>query len=171
MVRVLILSDSHGLTKEITDIKKRHDADYMIHCGDSELEADAPELEGFTAVAGNCDLDSRFPLQRKLKIGQFAFLIVHGHMHQVKRNLMTLCYSAQEADASVVCFGHTHIAGAEKIHNSLYINPGSIRMPNSRSEKTYAILEWDEPENAAVIFYTKNGEKVEDLTIRTSLTG
>ncbi len=39
-MKVLIMSDSHGLTHEISIIKERHKQDVtaMIHCGDSELD-------------------------------------------------------------------------------------------------------------------------------------
>lgn len=37
-MKILICSDSHGLTDELIELKKRHgDMDYYIHCGDSEL--------------------------------------------------------------------------------------------------------------------------------------
>ncbi len=48
-MKILIISDSHGLTDELQTIAKRHAAevDMMIHCGDSELETNHPALEGY----------------------------------------------------------------------------------------------------------------------------
>ena len=169
MPKVLILSDSHGLTAEIAKIKERHQLNYMIHCGDSELDMDAEVLTGFYKVAGNCDFDPKFSNEEITFIEETRFLIVHGHLHQVKSGLLPLSYRAKEENADVVCFGHTHIAGAEKIDDQLFINPGSIRMPRNRREKTYAVMEWEEDE-ASVRFYTPEGEEVKELSYQTRLS-
>lgn len=167
MHKILILSDSHGLTDEIAEIEKNHQVDYMIHCGDSELDMDAPELQNFIKVGGNCDIDSRYPEEQTIEINNRICFITHGHLQGVKRGLMNLTYRAMERDATVVCFGHTHFAGADRIGNQLFINPGSIRLPNNRPEKTYAILEWGNTDDVKVLFYTTTGELVEDLTYQT----
>ncbi|MEC5422014.1 metallophosphoesterase [Virgibacillus sp. C22-A2] len=169
MSRVLIISDSHGLTAEIEGIKNRHQADVMIHCGDSELDLDATELNGFLKVAGNCDIDSRYPNEQTPVIGGLTFYVTHGHLDNVKSNLSTLSYRAAEKDAQIICYGHTHIAGAEQIDGQLFINPGSIRLPRNRVEKTYAIMEWESSDNIIVAFHTVSGKKVEELTYRASL--
>lgn len=169
MHKVLIVSDSHGLTTELDEVKKQHPDVQMIHCGDSELDMDASELEGFVKVAGNCDFDSRYPQEQTVEIGGLRFFVAHGHQHQVKSGLMTISYRALEENADVVCFGHTHIAGAERSGELLLINPGSIRLPRLRDIKTYAILEWDSPDDVVVTFHTLSGEVVEELSINTSL--
>ncbi|SET43376.1 hypothetical protein SAMN05216389_11163 [Oceanobacillus limi] len=169
MNRVLIVSDSHGLTEELMEIKLRHACTYMFHCGDSELEFDAKELEGFTSVGGNCDFDSRYPEEFVTDIGDLSFFIAHGHLHNVKMNSMTISYRAAELDAKIICFGHTHIAGAEKINDQLFINPGSIRLPRGRTEKTYAVMQWDNVNDIEVLFYTLDGKLVEDMTYHTDL--
>ena len=45
-MKVLIMSDSHGLTHEISIIKEshKHDVAKMIHCGDSELAKSDPNM-------------------------------------------------------------------------------------------------------------------------------
>jgi len=169
MSEVLIVSDSHGLTKDLKAIQERHNIKWMIHCGDSELDFDAPELEQFYKVAGNCDFDVRYPDEQTIEIDGLKFYITHGHLHNVKMNLMGLSYRAEEEQAKVICFGHTHIAGAERVENRLYINPGSIRQPRNRAEKTYAIMSWRDRTLVTIQFYTVDGVKVEDLVYQTSL--
>ncbi|MBY7143233.1 metallophosphoesterase [Virgibacillus sp. NKC19-3] len=170
MTKVLILSDSHGLRDQITEIKERHHLKHMIHCGDSELDMDAMELDGFIKVGGNTDHDTRFPEEQILTIDGLSFFVTHGHLHQVKANLMTIGYRAEEMNAKVICFGHTHIAGAEQIGEQLFINPGSIRLPRNRSEKTYAIMEFDRTDDITVTFHTVDrGDIVEELTYHASL--
>lgn len=169
MVRVLIVSDSHGLTEELAVIKERHHTDYMIHCGDSELDADSSELAGFYKVAGNCDFDTKYPNEEVVNIDDLTFFVAHGHLHNVKSNINTISYRAEEEKAQVVCFGHTHVAGAQKFGEQLLINPGSIRQPRNRIEKTYAVIQWQSRSNIHVYFYTVDGERVDELTYETSI--
>lgn len=170
MARILFVSDSHGLTKEIAQIKDQvGNVDLLIHCGDSELELDAEELAGFMKVRGNCDADTRLPNEQTMEIGDLNFFVTHGHLHQVKWGLTKLAYRAAEVNARVIGFGHTHIAGAEKVGDQLFINPGSIRLPRGISDKTYAVMEWDKLNEICVSFYTLEGKIVEELTYHTSL--
>ena len=61
-MKLLICSDSHGLTDELSFLKKMHpDMDYYIHCGDSELPSKVPAMENFQTVKGNCDFGSDYP--------------------------------------------------------------------------------------------------------------
>src|SRR5699024_858507 len=105
MNKVLILSDSHGLTDELIEISERHQLDHMIHCGDSELYFQAPELASFLTVAGNCDQDQRFADKMAINIGGLNFFITHGHLYDVRPNLLKLAYKAEELEADVVCYG------------------------------------------------------------------
>lgn len=166
-MKVLIVSDSHGLTKELTAIKERHEheAAAMIHCGDSELPADCEEMAGFCAVRGNCDYDRTYVNERIELIGDKTFYITHGHLYNVKMSLINLHYKARETGARIVCFGHSHVAGAEMIDGVLMINPGSISMPRMLKEKTYVILSV-ENEEAEVAFYEAGGTKLEEMTTR-----
>ncbi|WP_010099034.1 metallophosphoesterase [Ornithinibacillus scapharcae] len=169
MTKVVIMSDSHGLTREIEAIKTREQADYVFHCGDSELNESAKELDGVLTVAGNCDFYGDFPNEQRKEIDGLTFFVVHGHLHNVKMNLMNLSYRAEEIGADIVCFGHSHIAGAEKISNRLFLNPGSIRLPRMRAEKTYAVLKWETQEEIEVNYYMVTGELVKELSFKTSL--
>jgi uncharacterized protein len=166
MMKVLIVSDSHGLTKELAWIKNRHqDVDAMIHCGDSELPKNAEELSGFLTVRGNCDFEKGFPNEIVESIGNTRFLICHGHLYNVKMTLMNVYYRAKEVDANIVCFGHSHVALAERIDNTVFINPGSIRIPRMRKEKTYVILQVKDKE-IIVDFYDLDGNIVASLSQR-----
>ncbi|WP_079708334.1 metallophosphoesterase [Paraliobacillus ryukyuensis] len=171
MHRVLIMSDSHGWTDEVQAIKERYkdDVDYMIHCGDSELDFDEQPMEGFMKVAGNCDFDFRYPNELDFEIGNLKFFVTHGHLHQVKTSLMTISYRAEELGANIICHGHSHIAGVWRVVDHIIINPGSIRLPRARKEKTYAIASWDEEGSFYVNFYDINGYEVKDLACQTKL--
>lgn len=169
-MRALIISDSHGLTKELQIIKERHqgEVDLMIHCGDSELEFHSPELEGFKRVGGNCDYDSKFPDEIVEQQGDYIFFVTHGHLYNCKMTLMNLKYKGEEVGANIVCFGHSHVAGAEMIDGILFINPGSIRLPRMRKERTYAIID-RESNNIKVKFFDLDGQMVQSLSTEFSL--
>ncbi|WP_017472764.1 metallophosphoesterase family protein [Amphibacillus jilinensis] len=171
MAKVLIISDSHGWLKEVELLKQRYQGkvDEMIHCGDSELDYNQVEIQGYQRVAGNCDYDADYPDELAITIAGEKFFIAHGHMHHVKMNLTSITYRASEVGARIICHGHSHLAAATKVGDQLVINPGSIRMPRGRREETYAILEWDEQQNYHVHFYRLNGDEVKDLAYHTTL--
>lgn len=143
MTKALIISDSHRFVDELRLIKEKHqhEVNVMIHCGDSELFLDQPEMEGFITVRGNCDYEAGYPDEAVVEFVGQKILITHGHLFSVKSTLMSLYYRAQELGANIVCFGHSHMLGIERIDDILFINPGSIRLPRGRKERTYCILE------------------------------
>ncbi|MCG8396746.1 metallophosphoesterase [Bacillus atrophaeus] len=163
-MKVLIISDSHGLEEELNMIAKRHEkeVDLMIHCGDSELESENPALEPFSVVKGNCDFTGNFEDELILTAGAKRILVVHGHLHGIKQSLLTVYYRAEELGADIICFGHSHIAGSEMLRGKLMINPGSIRLPRVRNVKSYAILTLAENE-ATVTFYDQTGQEITGL--------
>lgn len=143
MTKVLIVSDSHGLDRELEVLRERHreEVNAMIHCGDSQLMADDEAMAGFVTVRGNCDFESRFPLETVVEIGGRKIFVTHGHKYSVKTSFMPLKYRAEELGADIVCFGHSHVLAAEVIDEVLFLNPGSIRLPRERIERTYMIIE------------------------------
>lgn len=160
-MEIIILSDSHGLTEELKVIKERHkDVTTFIHCGDSELDAKSSFLEGFHVVQGNCDHDETLPLELLIQLENERILVTHGHLNQVKQTLMLLTYKAEEVNATICCFGHSHLLGVEKINNILFINPGSIRLPRGRKEKTYIHLKKQAEKYLATV-YELNGNILE----------
>ena len=169
MNRVLIVSDSHGLTNELRQIKDRHHALYNIHCGDSELVEDSPFLHEYITVKGNCDWKANFPKINKITINGVRFLITHGHLHHVKTSLLNLTLAAKEADVDVVCFGHSHIPYVEKIDDQIFINPGSIRLPKQYDKSSYVLLEWNSRKNFCVNFYDLSGNILTDLSKKINL--
>jgi putative phosphoesterase len=163
MSKALIVSDSHGLTKELQWVRERHigEVDIMIHCGDSQLMPDDPSIEGFLTVMGNCDFGG-YPLETSLDFSGRRFFITHGHKYSVKTSLMSLKYKALQENADIVCFGHSHVLGAEVVGGTLFLNPGSIRLPRERIEKTYMILDLnDDIINLSV--FELNGREVKEL--------
>lgn len=171
MSSVLIVSDSHGRTKELLMLKNRYEGkvDQMIHCGDSELYANQEIIEGFQIVGGNTDYNQEFPEELNFDVNGTRFYVAHGHMHNIIVTLDPITYRATELSAKIVCHGHSHFAEVTQVGKQLVINPGSIRFPRGRREETYAILDWNEQNEYTVRFYRLSGEEVPKLTFTTTL--
>lgn len=153
-MKILVISDTHYNTETMEQVIRRHvDVDSVIHCGDSELDAAYFDGSSVQVVRGNCDFDTHFPEEVVITIENEKILVVHGHKQRVKTTLLPLIYRAQEVQATIVCFGHSHLLGAELNNGILFVNPGSLHMPRGREEKSYAIIEKSE-DACSVIFYT-----------------
>ena len=164
-MKVLIVSDSHGFVSELGVLKKRHEkeVDLFLHCGDSELSADEEVMEGFITVQGNCDYEDRYPLQTVQEVNGKKILLTHGHLYGVKTSINNLAYKAQEVQANIACFGHSHYLGMEMIEGVLFINPGSLRLPRGRMEQTYVILSIEENQYITEVYDYHKG-LLPDLT-------
>ena len=86
-MRILVISDSHGLNDDIEGVLKQvGDIDMMIHCGDVERGdsyireiADCPVV----MVAGNNDYYLDLPSEEEVRIGDYKVLVTHGHGYYV----------------------------------------------------------------------------------------
>lgn len=141
-MKVLIVSDSHGMVSELGVLKKRHEkeVDLFLHCGDSELAASEEVMDGYITVQGNCDYEDKYPTETIQEIEGKKIFLTHGHLYGVKSSINNLLYKAKEMGADIACFGHSHFLGMEVVDGVLFINPGSLRLPRGRAEQTYVIL-------------------------------
>ncbi|HWK24837.1 MAG TPA: metallophosphoesterase [Ureibacillus sp.] len=142
-MKLLVMSDTHGDEEVIRRVRSANqDVNGIIHCGDSELPFDHPNLEDVIKVRGNCDCDARFPDEQLVELEGIKVFVAHGHLLNVKSTIMNLLYRSKEVEANVVFFGHSHILGAELVDNILFVNPGSLLKPRGISEKSYVVVEW-----------------------------
>ncbi len=144
-MKVLIVSDTHGQSEKLRNVYSFYEKkmDLFIHCGDSEQHAEEAEMKPFYSVKGNCDgADAGYKDNELINQSGLTWLITHGHLYNVKSTPLPLKFKAEETDADIVCFGHTHHAAAFKEGKTVYINPGSIGVPKSPAVPTYSIAEW-----------------------------
>lgn len=140
-MKLVIMSDTHGDAKVIEQVKSFHtDADKVIHCGDSELPYTHPFLQDVERVRGNCDADPNFLDELLFQVADARIYVTHGHLYGVKSSPMRLVYRAKEVGATIVCFGHSHVLGAEMIDDILFVNPGSLLKPRGLKEKTFITI-------------------------------
>ena len=136
-MKLLILSDTHGNTKNLFDvIKTENDASLIIHLGDGEKDVlkakkEFPKKE-FIGVKGNCDLGSKLPLICEYQVDGKKILMTHGHIFNVKNEIFPIYLEAKEKQIDILLFGHTHQPITTN-ENGIYImNPGSLneRIPS-----------------------------------------
>lgn len=145
-----MISDTHGEKSWIQKaVEANRDAALIIHCGDFASDLDAVKsipIESI-AVAGNVpDLhkahvmpDDRME-ERILVFDGVRILLTHGHRYDVKYTLNKLYFRAQEAQASLVLFGHTHTALNISHGGITFLNPGSPARPRG-GKAGYGIVE------------------------------
>ncbi len=134
MIRALILSDSHRDYLSLAEAVRLHrEADAVFFLGDGEddfyTQAVSRELtdKKVTAVAGNCDLYSSLPKEEVIPLGGKRFFALHGHTRFVKHGLQALLEAAQEKNADIAIYGHTHIPRVDYVDGIYLLCPGSIR--------------------------------------------
>ena len=130
MKRLIVLSDSHGNAKGISDLLPLiAENDYVIHLGDGA--ADMREARGLYpkkvyACAGNCDFFSPLPEDGVLEVEGINIYFCHGHRYGVKSDLHALALAAKGRNCAVALYGHTHVANIREIEGVTLINPGTL---------------------------------------------
>lgn len=149
MVKLLVISDSHGNTSLAEKVIKKHrDVDMVIHLGDyfrdaNKLEDLFPQLH-FEYVYGNSDfLIGDVPIEKVLEIEGQRILITHGHRYSVKWGTERLQAKAVNENIQLILFGHTHISQVKHYPGYIILNPGSISDPRGEDDESYAIVSID----------------------------
>ncbi len=132
-MKILVLSDSHGFSREIQEIlSKERNADIIIHLGDGSH--DLYDTVEYTAgkpvyqVKGNCDAYAYdFPQRIITYADKIRIFACHGHMYNVKSDLTPLFYAAKQEDCRIALYGHTHIPFSEEYDGVYIFNPGCAK--------------------------------------------
>ncbi|MBO8172493.1 MAG: metallophosphoesterase [Bacillaceae bacterium] len=142
---LLVMSDTHGMTEEVRKlvekVTSRKKFDHLIHCGDFVCDRSQDPFRRMVQVRGNCDFDDSVPEEQIVEWDDLRVLVVHGHRLNVKRTAMNLQYRAEETNADIVLFGHTHVMTSGVNRGKLFVNPGSLAQPRKYSTPSFAILD------------------------------
>ena len=153
MLRILIMSDSHGRNEnvELAIAQVREEIgefQMLIHLGDV---GDARELESLAGVPcyivrGNTDYDAKLLNANVIEAGGHRIFATHGHLYQVDMRLDLLRFAALENDCDIAMYGHTHVPYLEEDPDDVTIlNPGSIAKPRQADHRyTYMVMEIDD---------------------------
>jgi putative phosphoesterase len=161
-VKVLVTSDSHGKASLLSKIVEQEQADYVIHCGDFCTEKKQLPSVAMTVVRGNCDFEDVAD-EEFVSLAGYRFFVTHGHRYQVKNSLFSLSLLAQEKEADIVCFGHSHFPLCEQEEKKLFLNPGSIQSPRGYTVPTYAVVHLEKDRQVEVTYFQPNGNRVPHL--------
>lgn len=153
MLRILIMSDSHGRNEnvELAIAQVREEIgefQMLIHLGDV---GDAREIESMAGVPcyivrGNTDYDAKLLNANVIEAGGHRIFATHGHLYQVDTRLDLLRFAALENDCDIAMYGHTHVPYLEEAPDDVTIlNPGSISKPRQADHRyTYMVMEIDD---------------------------
>ena len=140
-MKCLCFSDSHGVSRYMKFALERHkDAEAVFFLGDGLSDAERL-LETYTSVAklfvrGNCDSTvGPFSLAHVEKTGSIMLegkriVYTHGDLYGAKYGFDGLIRLAEERDADIVLYGHTHYAVEKYISgvgkDFYLLNPGTV---------------------------------------------
>lgn len=174
-MKILVLSDTHGnLTNARIVLKKLEDKIQMVfHLGDlvkdaERLMAEFPALP-FNIVSGNNDRGENANFYELVSLMGCRLLLTHGHRHQVHWNYDTINYWAEEKEADIVIFGHSHSTVNDAKGRIMLFNPGSISQPRDGAYPTFGIL--DIQENGFINGSIMECHRKEDFRIRSAAKG
>ena len=130
MVKILVISDTHGDTSWINELLLSHsDYDFFLHLGDSELPGYM--LSPFASVKGNCDYYNDYPPTRTIVTKYGSLYLEHGNHYIDDEYVLS-------KDVKIFLHGHTHSHYVRKIDDNHYIaNPGSYSRPRDGSNGTF----------------------------------
>ena len=149
MMRVVIISDSHGHMENVERImKKSGRVDMVIHLGDILGQdhilrslCDCP----VKIVRGNCDFYSENKYVDVFSIGENKIYATHGHLQGVDYGLLNLKLAAEEQGCNIALYGHTHVPDNMNYGHIIMVNPGSVSRPRQPNRKpTYALMKIDD---------------------------
>ncbi|MBF0780498.1 MULTISPECIES: YfcE family phosphodiesterase [unclassified Granulicatella] len=166
-MKVLVISDSHGITSELSTLiaDYRSQVDYIVHCGDSELTSH-DTLWGLTdsVVKGNMDFDSGYKTEDILQTKDYRFFVTHGHLYDVNFERYKLADRAKEEHCAFALYGHTHVLKVEVINHVICINPGSFnRSRGPIQERTFAVIDVSLTQ-AIIRYYRADRTCIDELT-------
>lgn len=169
----MILSDSHGLKREVIDIVQHFSVNQILHCGDFCVEATLPPFATMVKVRGNCDFAIDVPLKKVLDWQGLKVVMVHGHKFRVKESPLALTYMGKQEGAHIVLFGHSHQPVTFMDNGTLYLNPGSIYRPRGYKTPTFVIATIEKSSSEFTIkvdYYNLDYEIIDELSGEYHLT-
>lgn len=176
-MRILVLSDTHGLIQPGIEVYKRlqeeDPVDCIVHLGDLVSDARALQVRlgaDVIFVKGNSDGSYSENDYKIMETEYGKLLLTHGHMENVKLNTNNLLYRAEELGCKAAFFGHTHEPCFVDANGIYLLNPGSLTRPHRGGDGSYAVVTVTERSlQASILFYHPGPPKVEGGVLRDML--
>lgn len=157
----MVISDTHGKIERADEIYRRlKDIDVLVHLGD--YKRDGQELARELGVDCFCirgNMDGSVDREHEfLYVECGKILLTHGHRDHVKRGVEDLIAACKEEDCKGAFFGHTHVPYLNEMDGITLLNPGSLSLPRSGGQGSYAIVTTDrEGIHASILYDTPKG--------------
>lgn len=145
-MRIIVMSDSHGLSSAVCKIIERNVgyADMFIHLGDGENDVETARSlfpdETIYNVAGNCD-QGMSPATKIIEAGGKRIFCAHGHRYGVHGGTETIRSVARDNNCDIVLYGHTHIPFDALIDGIYVLNPGSCASPRNGLKPSFGSID------------------------------
>lgn len=130
-MKILVMSDSHGIMSYMEQAVKKERPDIAIHLGDCIGDAERlgnmfPDLRLFSVKGNNDWIGGSLDAVYATDFGKIY--MCHGHMLGVKSGVSDLVYKAKGRDCTIALYGHTHRPHLEVIDGVTVVNPGASMM-------------------------------------------
>lgn len=154
-MKCLCFSDSHGSSYYINKALALHpDAEVIFFLGDGLSDIERVWLQNknicILAVRGNCDhssahLGTQICKTEAITLEGYRIAYTHGDLYGAKYGSGGLLRLADELEADIVLFGHTHspyerYEKTEKGRGVYLFNPGSIGMGGFGGGASYGVI-------------------------------
>jgi predicted phosphodiesterase len=77
---------------------------------------------------------------------------------------MNLKYKAEEVEADIVLFGHTHYPLCVQDEGVIFVNPGSFKQPRGYTVPTFVILNVEELDRGKSLSFHYYDPKFQEIT-------
>lgn len=157
MMKIIVVSDSHGFNERIDEVLRwEPDADCYIHCGDIEDMESAYPM--FRIVKGNNDFIGNYPDHIQIPALTHRILVMHGHQFSYANRISRMAAYAKQEHCDIICYGHTHIAAIDHVEGVLAVNPGSLWRSRNGRGPSYAVLVIENDQVQAQIKFLNQSE-------------
>lgn len=147
-MKILVISDTHRNIDEILKVIENGKTlpNLIIHLGDYVIDGENIEKETgikVEMVRGNGDFfDKNYEDDKIIDIEGKKIFLTHGHKYNVRYGVMNLLYRAEELNADIALYGHTHVPMIMEDSGIMIMNPGSTSYPRGLNKvKTYGVIE------------------------------
>lgn len=137
-MKILLISDSHGNKKTLSEFLQKSTYDFAFFLGDGVRDIEVFDENIVKRVCGNCDFFSSEAVTRFENMANKKIMLTHGHNYRAKLTTSLMLEKAKQNFCDIVCFGHTHIQSSQTLDGILFVNPGAFKNGD------YAVLEIDQ---------------------------
>ncbi|MGN1000744.1 MAG: phosphodiesterase [Bacilli bacterium] len=180
-MKVLFISDIHGITDNLKIIEKKikeENVDKLVCLGDLYYTGPTYEENNkinskgvfeflmkhndiLICMMGNCDSKvdikaSDFPISSGVSLintDGLDIYITHGNEYNFEKN-------RKFNRKGILVYGHEHIPYIKKNEDMIYVNVGSISLPRNNNNPTYAIYD-----NKNITIYDINDNKIDSIDL------